>query len=196
MKFSENVILIDVDFINEVACHAKKFLSEKVGRELPEIDLLAWLSYIALDAGLREGDNEIQVLLLRDKNVHDLKCCEPSDLDSLDGMACRTPLGEFSFSCVTPAGIAYCEELFLDLMNLLLDSADVKRLMLVPFHSLYGHWVEEGLRKYFNGKSEEELGKAFYFITEELLQPVPCRSDSIAYSLTQALGVKSDELHQ
>lgn len=196
MKFSGNVILIDVTFINEVACHAKKFLSEKVGRELPEIDLLAWLSYIALDAGLREGDNEIQVLLVSDDGTHQLKNCEPSDLDSLDGMACRTPLGEFSFSCVTPARITSCEELFLDLMNLLLDSADVKRLMLVPFHLLYGHWVEEGLRKYFNGKSEEECGKAFYFITEELLQPVPCRSDSIAYSLTQALGVKSDELHQ
>lgn len=194
VKFSGNVILIDVAFLNEIACNAKKFLSERLGRELPEIDLPAWLSYLALDAGLREGDNEIQVLLLRDEGMHQLKSCEPSDLDSLDGMACRTPLGEFSFTCVTPAKIASCQELYLDLMNLVLDSADVKHLMLVPFHPLYGHLVEEDLRRFFNGKSEEERGKAVYFVMEEPLQPVLCRSDSIVYSLAQSLGIRSDEL--
>lgn len=194
VKFLENVILIDVAFLNVMVCSARKSLGAKLGRELPNIDLPAWLSYLSLNAGLRGDANEIQVVLLRDEGTHELKCCEPADLDSLDGMACRTSLGEFTFSCVTPAGITSCEAMYLDLMNLALDSADVKQLMLVPFHPLYGDRVEEALRAFFKGRSAEECGKATYFVMEKPLAPVLCRYDFITYSLLQALGVKSDEL--
>lgn len=193
-EFSENVILIDVAFLNEVVCNARKFLGPKLGRELPEIDLLAWLSYLSLDAGLRGDSNEIQVLLLQDESTHELKGCEPSDLGSLDGMVCRTSLGEFAFSCVNSAGITSCEALYLDLMNLALDSAEVKHLILVPFHLFYKDRVEEGLRKFFKGKSEGECDKAMYFVMEEPLKPVYSRWDLIIYSLAQAFGIKSDEL--
>lgn len=194
VKFSENVLLIDAAFLNEVACNAKEFLGARLGRELPNIDLPAWLSYLALDAGLRGNDNEIQILLLHHEDVRKLECCEPSGLDDLNGKACRMPLGEFLFSCVTPAGMTSCEELYLDLMSLALDSADVKRLMLVPFHPSYGERVEEELNKYFNGKSEEECGRAVYFVMEKPMQPILSRWDFIIYSLAQAFGIKSDEL--
>ena len=54
IKFPANVILIDVAFLNEVVYGAKNFLEGKLGRKLPDVDLPAWLSYLALDAGLRE----------------------------------------------------------------------------------------------------------------------------------------------
>lgn len=193
-KFSENVILIDVAFLNEAACHARKFLGMKLGRDLPDMDLPAWFSYLSLDAGLRGDNNEIQVLLLQDEDTRELKGCRPSDLGSLDGMACRTSLGEFAFSCVNPSGITSCEELYLDLMKLALASAEVKHLMLVPFHLLYKDRVEEGLREFFQGKSEGECDKAMYFVMEEPLKPVLFRWDFIVYSLAQAWGIKSDEL--
>ncbi|ADV43703.1 DUF6621 family protein [Bacteroides helcogenes] len=194
VRFSENVILIDVAFLNEMACSVKEFLGMKLGRELQNIDLPVWLSYLSLDAGLREDTNEIQVLLLHGEDTHALQCCVPSDLDSLNGMACRTPLGEFAFSCVNAAGITTSEEMYLDLLNLTLDAADVKHLMLVPAHSVYGNRVEDALRKYFEGKSEEERGKAVYFAMEEPLQPIFARWDFVLYSLAQAFGIKSDEL--
>ena len=78
----------------------KSFLGERLGRTLPDVDLPAWLSYLALDAGLREGDNEIQVLLVHGGEVSALPHCRPADLKELDGVACRTPLGEFAFSRV------------------------------------------------------------------------------------------------
>ncbi len=86
------------------------------------------------------------------------------------------------------------EELFLDLMNLALDSADVKCLMLLPFHQVYGNGVEEKLAGFFKDKNEEERGKAVYFITEEPLSPVYCRLEPVFYSLAHAFGIKSDEL--
>lgn len=193
-KFSENVILIDVAFLNEVVCDAQKFLGAKLGRQLPNIDLPAWLSYLSLDAGLRGDKNEIQVLLLHDEGVHELRCCEPSELTSLNGMACRTSLGEFAFACINPAGMTSCENMYLDLMNLVLDSVDVKHLMLVPLHSLYGDRVEDGLREFFKDKSKEECDKAMYFVMEKPSSMVPSRCDFITYSLLQALGIKSYEL--
>lgn len=194
VKFSENVMLIDVAFLNEMVHNVKTFMSEKIGRELPDLDLPAWLSYLALDAGLRGADNEIQVLMLHDGTSTDLTCCMPSNLKQLDGMACRTPLGEFSFVSVSAADIVSCEQLFFDLMNLALHSSEVKRLMLVPFHPLYGYRVEEVLRKFFEGKNEEECSKAIYFVMEDPLQPILCPWDFVVYSIAEAFGIQSDEL--
>lgn len=156
--------------------------------------LPAWLSYLALDAGLREQENEVEVLLVHTPAADVLKCCEPSDVNRLNHQACRTPLGEFTFSSVTSSGLVSTEELFLDLMNLALDSADVKCLMLLPFHQVYGNGVEEKLAGFFKDKNEEERGKAVYFITEEPLSPVYCRLEPVFYSLAHAFGIKSDEL--
>ena len=165
-----------------------------MGRKLPDVDLPAWLSYLALDAGLREQENEVEVLLVHTPAADVLKCCEPSDVNRLNHQACRTPLGEFTFSSVTSSGLVSTEELFLDLMNLALDSADVKCLMLLPFHQVYGNGVEEKLAGFFKDKNEEERGKAVYFITEEPLSPVYCRLEPVFYSLAHAFGIKSDEL--
>ncbi len=83
--------------------------------------------------------------------------------------------GRICIFFVTSSGLVSTEELFLDLMNLALDSADVKCLMLLPFHQVYGNGVEEKLAGFFKDKNEEERGKAVYFITEEPLSPVYCR---------------------
>ena len=48
VKFSKNVILIDVAFVNEVIAKSKKPMEEQLGRELPNIDLPAWLSYLEM----------------------------------------------------------------------------------------------------------------------------------------------------
>ena len=180
IKFPANVILIDVAFLNEVVYGAKNFLEGKLGRKLPDVDLPAWLSYLALDAGLRE--QEVEVLLVHTPAADVLKCCEPSDVNKLNHQACRTPLGEFTFSSVTSSGLVSTEELFLDLMNLALDSADVKCLMLLPFHQVYGNGVEEKLAGFFKDKNEEALSPGY------------CRLEPVFYSLAHAFGIKSDEL--
>ncbi len=194
IRFSENVILMDVAFLNEMVCGGKRFLEDKLGRELRRIDLPSWLSYMALDAGIRGSDNELQVLLVHNEDTYRLECCEPAGLKQLDAQACRTSLGEFAFSCVTPAKITSCEELFLDLMTLALDSSDVKCLLLLPFHPVYGRRVEDELCNFFKEKSEEERRRAVYFVMEKPAVTIPVRWDFANYSILQALGVKPDEL--
>lgn len=191
---AENVVLIDTAFLNEIVRNVRSALALKRGRELPRMDLAAWLSYMALDAGLKVGDNKIAVIWVHDQASPTLNTCEPSDLNSLDGMACRTPLGEFLFSSAPSSGMVSTEELYLDLMSLALDSADVKRLVLVPFHPAYGNRVEEKLGKFFKDKKEEERDKGVYFTLEAPRQPVYCRHESVFYSLAHAFRVDSDEL--
>lgn len=196
IKFSESVILIDVSFLNETVGDIKSYMGERLGRELPDVDLPAWLSYVALDAGLRKGDNEIQVLLVHDGGVEALPHCLPASLKELDGRACRTSVGEFAFSCVTAADITTSADLFLDLMELALDSADVKRLALVPFHRLYAGRVEEGLRKFYEEKKVKETTgcQVVYFMMAAPEKPVPCTCDSVLYSLSHVLGIQPEEL--
>ena len=194
IKFSPNVLLIDVTFINEIVATSRRVLGERLGRELPELDLPAWLTYLVLDAGLREGDNEIQVLLVHEAETHRLSGCQPHDLESLNGMACRTPLGEFQFSCVTPADIATREELFLDLMTLAQDSADVQCLALLPYHPEYGQKMEEELVKLLKEKEAEECRKVFYFTLSQPSSEWKFRTDFVTFSLLKAFGISPEEL--
>lgn len=194
IRFSENVILIDVAFLNEIVYDIKNALEIRLERKLAHVDLPAWLSYLALDSGLREKNNKVEVILVHDQLALTLNSCEPSDLKSLENMACRTPLGEFLFSSVSSSGLVPTENLYIDLMNLALVSADVKCLMLLPFHPAYGEKVEDALCNFFKNKNEEECNKAVYFTMGEPLHSVYCRCERIFYSLAHALGINSDDL--
>lgn len=134
------------------------------------------------------------MILVYDEPNKNLKCCEPSGLSALEGMACRIPLGELSFSCVNPEGITDCGSLFVDLMSLALDSAEVKRLVLVPYLRAYGGRVDELLHKYFNEKDEEACSKPILFTMEQPVSPVNYKWDFVAFSLAGALGIKPEEL--
>lgn len=96
-EFSKNVLLIDAAFVNGFVASARQSLSEHLGRELPLIDLPTWLACLTLDAGLVQGENEVQVIWVHDEATRELSGCELGELPSLNGMACRTPMGEFLF---------------------------------------------------------------------------------------------------
>lgn len=194
MTFSENVVLIDAAFINKFVVRAKQELARNMGRDLPEIDLPQWLTYMALDAGLRGGDNEVQVLIVHDEKTDRLGNCFPAELKEIDGKACRTQLGEFAFSCANPAGITHCEDLFIDLMTLALDAAEVKHLMLLPCHSQYGAHVEEELNELLKDKSDETCAKALYFSLTPPSTELRCRWDFITYSLLKAWGISGKDM--
>lgn len=196
IKFASNVILVDVSFLNVTVSEIKSFASRQLGRKLPDLDLPTWLSYLALDAGLHEGDNEIQVLLVHDGKTSSLSCCRPSDLEKLDGMACRTPMGEFTFSYVTAAGITSSADLFLDLMNLAWDAENVELLALVPFHCLYEDWVEEELWRLSSKKMQcvKKTFRTVYLTESSPKEPIPCHHISVFYSLSYALGIQPGEL--
>ena len=194
ITFASNVLLLDVTFINETVYGAKRFLGERLGRELPDTDLVDWMICLGLDGGLRGGMNEMQILLVGDEGAHELKGCVPAALEELDGKACQTSLGEFSFSVVPSAGMVSRAALFNELAQLALDAKEVERLMLVPRFHEYGEELTKTLHDFCEEKECDGADKALCFLMEEPEEPLRCRTDLATYSLLHIWGVSAEDL--
>lgn len=186
--FPEHVLLLDAAFLNFVTTDLKRHFEEVLKRPLPDIDFAELVTYLALDAGIVEGKNEIQTLLVYDDESAKLANCRPSDLkEELDGVAFTNSFGEFTFAGVPSADLVAREDLYLDLLQLVLDSDSVKKVLLISFNEVYGAKVAELL----NGVKEKEVVQ---FCMEEPKEAVNCRWEVLAYPLMQAFGIRGEEL--
>lgn len=189
IKFPSNVLLIDAVFLNLVVTDLKKYFEKTLMRELQEIDLSELVTYIVLDAGMVVGDNQIQILMVYDKDSAQLSNCRPSDLSAeLNGVAFKSQFGEFSFASVPCEEMVSREELYLDLLSIVLDSADVERLILVSFNEEYGDKVMERLK----GVKNKETIQFRMNEPEESIEGY--QWEMLAYPVMQALGIRGEEL--
>ena len=189
IKFPSNVVLIDTAFLNLVVTDLKKYFEKTLMRELQEIDLSELVTYIVLDAGMAVGDNQIQILMVYDKDSAQLSNCRPSDLSAeLNGVAFKSQFGEFSFASVPCEEMVSREELYLDLLSIVLDSADVERLILVSFNEEYGDKVMERLK----GVKNKETIQFRMNEPEESIEGY--QWEMLAYPVMQALGIRGEEL--
>lgn len=193
IKFSENVVLLDVAFLNGWVSNVRQIMGERLGRELPRLDLVEWLTCLLLDAGVRGEGNEVQVLLLHaaggDKK---LECCVPDSLAELDGKACATPLGEFSFACVTAEGLATDEHLYFDLLTLLLNSENLKTLLLLPSAEVADEKLEDLMvqaKKDMGAGAEKNLQCTHWFRMAPPEHELPCQWCLVTYSLAYMLDI-------
>ena len=130
IKLSETVMVIDAAYLNFVINDLKKYFEPLLGRSLQTVDLALFTMYLAMDAGLKGSDNDVQVLLVYDKQSGKLEHCLPSDLkNELDGVAFKASLGEFSFMAVPSEGFVSRGDLYLDLLQIVLNTAEVKKLI-------------------------------------------------------------------
>lgn len=188
IKLSETVVLIDAAFLNFVITDIKGYFEKTLHRSLQEIDLSKLTTYMTLDAGITEGKNEVQFLFVYDKESSRLQYCQPSDLQKeLNGVAFQSPYGEYSFASVPSEGMVSREDLFLDLLSIVSDSADVKRIIVISFNEEYGKKVTDALRE-VKGKD------IIQFRMNEPEFPVDYKWDILAFPVMQALGIKAEEL--
>ena len=188
IKLSETVVLIDAAFLNFVIMDMKGYFEETLQRALQEIDLSMLTTYLTLDAGIVEGKNEVQFLFVYDKNSSKLQNCQPSDLENeLNGVAFQSPYGEYLFASVPSEGMVSREYLFLDLLSIISDSADVKKIIVISFNEEYGDKVIMAL----NEIKEKEV---IQFRMNEPKIPVEYKWDMLAFPVMQAMGIRADEL--
>lgn len=196
VQFAPHLLLLDVRILSETLCTVRRVLSARLGRTLPDLDLVSWLDYIALDAGLRPGtQGEIQLLLVTHDLHTPLPGVVPSSLAELDGRACTSTLGEWSFAVVSSAHLTSGQALFTDLMELALDASEVRTLLLLPYPD--GQPAEDvatRLSKIYDPNQPEQKGKqVVYFHLQPLSRPLPCPTESIVFSLMKALGIREEE---
>ena len=113
IKWSENVILVDADYVDKVAFNLIVNFERMIGRRIPQADLAKWIDCVALDGGLREGEHETLVVLTHRKDKTKLENFVPADYaQELDGKAFKDHLGEFTIGAYPIEDIAGGEDYF------------------------------------------------------------------------------------
>lgn len=192
IKWAENFIVADADYIDHVALLLSADFERMLGRRVGAADLAQWLVCIALDGGLRPGDNKVQVALVHDKTTSKLENFIPSSLsDNLNGKAFRDPsMGEFAINTVAVEPMTTKEELMADLVGEASTHNEVKRIMAVPNGEDDDSW--EMTRQTLRHQADDSK-----VVTMFAMQPMPggnFRQEMLGYSMLQALGIKADEI--
>lgn len=190
-KWSENVIIADAEYIDKVAFDLTVNFERMIGRRIPKADTARWIDCVALDGGLRAGDNSTQVIFIHDGKSTGMANFAPGDYaGELDGKAFRDNLGEFVISSLpVEEGMTTKEDLFIESLEIICNSKDTKRIMIIPNAEAIYDRVKETVKKYLCDDNKR--------VTVFAMQPMPggdFRQEILGYSLMQALGIRADEI--
>ena len=176
VRWSENVILADADYIDRVAFNLIVNFERMLGRRIPQADIARWIDCVALDGGIREGES--------------LENFVPGAFEELDGKAFKDHLGEFAINAYPIEQIAGGEDFFTEVLSLVTAQKEVKRVMVVP--NLEDETVYNKVRETLRQVDDEEKR-----VTLFAMQPLTggnYRQEILGYSLMAALGIKGDEV--
>ena len=188
-RWSENVILVDADYVDKVAFNLIVNFERMLGRRIPQADIARWIDYVALDGGIREGEHETQVVLIHQKGKQRLENFAPSTYEELDGKAFKDHLGEFAINTYPIEPIAG-EDFFTEVLELVTAQKEVKRVMVIP--NLEEETIYNKVREALRQVDDEEKR-----VTLFAMQPLPggnYRQEILGYSLMAALGIRADEI--
>lgn len=192
IKWSENVVIADADYIDAVAFDLIVNFERIIGRRIPKADMAQWCVCAALDGGLRPGKHETQVVLVHDKGKKLMENFAPAVYDTeLSGQAFDDEqLGEFALSSIPAGEVASKDEIIIDLVKTMLTHKEVKRLIIVP-NAIEGD-LYDTLRSTLHSVDDDE--KRITLLTMQPMAGGNFRQEILGYSLMQALGIKADEL--
>ena len=193
IKWSENVIIADADYIDRVAFDLTVNFERMINRRIQPADMAQWAVCIALDGGLREGEHETQVVLIHDKKSLAMKNFRPSNYEKdLNVQAFKDDkLGEFIFaSYPTEEKMVGKDEFLIEVARTVCNTKEVKRVMMIP-NSEDGDAYDQ-LRDMLRKVEDDDKR-----ITLFAMQPMPggnFRQEILGYSLMNALGISAKEI--
>ncbi len=193
LKWSENVIIADADYIDRVAFDLTVNFERMINRRIQPADMAQWAVCIALDGGLRVGDHETQVVLIHDKKSMAMKNFRPSHYEKdLNAQAFKDgKLGEFVISSYpTEDNLVGKDDFLIDVARTVCNAKEVKRVMIIP-NSEDGDAYDQ-LRNMLRKLDDDEKR-----ITLFAMQPMPggnFRQEILGYSLMNALGISANEI--
>lgn len=188
VRWSENVILADADYIDKVAFNLIVNFERMLGRRIPQADMARWIDCVALDGGIREGEHETLVVLIHQKGKQGLENFVPSTYEELDGKAFKDHLGEFAINAYPIEQLG--EDFFAEVLELVTAQKEVKRVMVIP--NLEDELIYNKVREALRRVDDEEKR-----VTLFAMQPLTggnYRQEILGYSLMAALGIRSEEI--
>ena len=193
IKWSENVIIADADYIDRVAFDLTVNFERMINRRIQPADMAQWAVCIALDGGLREGEHETQVVLIHDKKSMAMKYFRPSNYETdLNAQAFKDDkLGEFIFSSYpTEEKMAGKDEFLVEVARTVCNTKEVKRVMVIP-NSEDGDAYDQ-LRDML--RKVEDDDKRITLFAMQPMQGGNFRQEILGYSLMSALGISAKEI--
>lgn len=191
VKWSENVIIVDADYVDSVAFNLTVNFERMIGRRIPKADMARWIDCVALDGRMREGDNQTQVVLIHNKNNEKMENFAPSDYENeLNGKAFKDNLGEFIISSFPVEEVVSQDDFLIDIIQTVCNQESVRRIMIVP--NAEKNDLYDRMRNALRDVDDEQK-----YITLFAMQPMQggnFRQEILGYSLMSALGVRSDEI--
>lgn len=192
VKWSENVIIADAEYIDHVAFDLSVNFERMLGRRIPAADMSQWAVCVALDGGLRPGNHETHLVLVHDKQSVKMNNFAPSAYDSqLNGQAFKDDqLGEFIVTSLPVEDMVSKDDMMLELTRAVIAQEGVKRVMVVPNADTPELYDE--LRRILKDVDDEQKR-----ITLFAMQPMPggnFRQEILGYSLLSALGISAEEI--
>ncbi len=190
-KWSENIIIADADYVDKVAFDLIVNFERMIGRRIPKADMARWIDCIALDGGLRPGNNSTQVILIHNSDKAGMDNFTPGNqAEDIPGKAFSDSLGEFLISSLpTEESMTTKEDLFIESLEIICNSKDAKRIMVIPNAETIYDRVKETVKKYLSDDDKH--------VTVFAMQPMPggnFRQEILGYSLMQALGIRAEEI--
>lgn len=194
VKLEDTVILIDTVFYNFLVTDIKNHFEKQLNRTLEVIDLPTLTTYLSLDMGLCAGDNTVQLLWLYTKQISDLQFTKPSSLKlDLDGKAFQNEVGEFLMASVSTEDLVPIGELYVEVLQMALESENVKKIALIADYSSYKDMLNKVLSDNEEKLKEKEV---IFFNMGEVQKMENVRKEILVYPLMQALGIKADDLKE
>lgn len=192
IKWSENVIIADADYIDKVAFDLIVNFERMINRRIQPADMAQWAVCVALDGGLREGEHETQVILIHNEQSKKMQNFCPADYEKdLNAQAFKDArLGEFVISSYpTEEKMVGKDDFLVDIARTVCNAKEVKRVMIVP-NSEEGN-AYDLLRNMLRKVDDEKR------VTLFAMQPLPggnFRQEILGYSLMNALGISANEI--
>lgn len=131
-EFKPIVVLLDMRLLSGSITRIKEPLEKAFGRGLPQMDFVGWLVMLCDETGIEGNGNEIQVLMVCDRESMDIGILTPSDIKQLDGMATQTECGEMQFALLPTEDMVTTDALLLDTLQTLLRQGGIQQLIVVP----------------------------------------------------------------
>lgn len=194
VKWSENVIIADADYIDNVAFDLIVNFERMLGRRIPPADMSQWAVCIALDGGLRPGNHETQLVLVHDKGSKSISNFKPSDYEQeLNSKAFKdNQLGEFIVTSLPVEDIVTKGDFIVELTQAVLAQEAVKRVMVIPNSDTSETYDE--LRRILKNVDDEK--KHVTLFAMQPMQGGNFKQEILGYSLLSALGIKADEIKE
>ena len=188
-QWSENVIIADADFVDKVAFDLTVNFERMLMRRVPKADLARWIDCIALDGGIREGENEVQVVLIHNKENTELENFTPAHYkEELDGQAFKDHLGEFSINTYPVEELVSKADFIAEAAQIACSQKEVKRVMVVPDDEETYAKVRHALKRI------DDEGKRITLFAMQPMEGGNFRQEILGYSLMSALGINGEEI--